>query len=363
MSLQRTRRNLIWLAQVVWTSFVSCFVAVISASAALSAPTDAEFGGASAPTVYQDEYITVRSGISQLGTQAVHVGDALSLIVDLEFDGREIQIENLNEDVFQRAFAGVRGIRLYARAEVTTARLSQNRARVMGRWRLQVVDCPNDQTSCPGSKTYELPTMAISYQLTDAAGGTADGRSARFRPWPGKIDVAPAIAVMPQAGMALTDVLPGGAYAKPLPVSTATRATSVLLIAGAMLLTAGLFLLRTKRAPSRVVARSNLSNSRWQQVLPHLRDDSMPDAQWSDLLRRCITWYCLDELHVNPYTYLGTAAINDSIDGNVDIATRELFLDVLHQHGVDPSQRDGYLERLLQVTGLVDAANSAGQAA
>lgn len=308
-----------------------------------------EFDGASVPTVYQDDYITVRAGISQLGTQSVHVGDALSLLINLEFDGSEIQIEKLDEEVFQRAFSSVRGIRLHAPSDVVTTKLSRSRTHVTARWHLQVVDCPNDMTSCPGSKAYELPTMTISYQVMDSSGRSANGRSARFTPWPGKIDVAPAIAVTPQAGMAITDVLPGGAYAKPIPIRASSKATMVLLLTGALLLAGSLYAAMSDSGLSRVAPRTIANNSRWQQIIPHLRDESLADEQWSDLLRRCVTWYCMDELNVNPYTYVGISAQ----DGDKS-ETRDLFLDVLQQHGIEPNQRADFLNRLFQVTGLTD---------
>ena len=45
------------------------------------------------PEVYQDEDVTVRAGILQIGLQPVHVGDALSMMVQVEFDGRQVRLE------------------------------------------------------------------------------------------------------------------------------------------------------------------------------------------------------------------------------------------------------------------------------
>ena len=83
----------------------------------------------------------------------------------------------------------------------------------------------------------------------------------------------------------------------------------------------------------------------------------MPDDEWSDLLRRCVTWYCMDELGRNPYAWLGAAA------GGADTpaAAREFFLDVLQQESIDPSRRADYLDRLLGVTGRVRHAATVEQ--
>ncbi len=317
----------------------------------------------SAPIVYEDDYITVHAGLLESGSSVVHLGDPLSLVIDVVFDARQVQIENLDDDVFQRAFSGMPSIRLYAPAIVTTQKVSGDRVRVSGYWRLQVLGCPNELTSCPGPRSYELPIMTVAYQLIDNAGNTADGRAARFRPWPGKIDVAPAIAVVPESGTTLTDILPGGAYDSLQPVAELAPARSMLLAAGALLLLTGFFASARGRRPQTSAARSHNSDSRWEQTLTRLENDTMPDDEWSDLLRRCVTWYCVDELGQNPYAWLGAAASDAAGAGNTSADAHEFFLDVLHQENIDPSQRADYLDRLLNVTGRLRHANSAEQQA
>ncbi len=323
-------------------------IAVITLSLAAAGVSSKE----SVPIVYEDNYVTVHAGLPESGTRAMHLGDPLSLVIDVVFDARQIQIESLDDDVFRRAFSGMPSIRLYAPAVVTTRKESGDRVRVTSYWRLQVLGCPDELTSCPGSRSYELPVMTVAYQLIDDAGNTADGRAARFRPWPGKIDVAPAIAVVPESGTTLTDILPGGAYDSPQPVAELAPARSILFAAGALLLLAGFLASERERRPQPLAARSHHSNSRWEQTLARLEDDTMPDDEWSDLLRRCVTWYCMDELGRNPYAWLGAAA------GGADTpaGAREFFLDVLQQESIDPSRRADYLDRLLGVTGRVPHA-------
>ena len=99
------------------------------------------------PTVYQDEYVTIRAGISETGTQPVHLGDALTLIIDIAFDARQVQVENLSEDVFQRAFAGIPSVRLYRPVQIETQSEAAGRVRVTGRWLMQILDCPDTTAS------------------------------------------------------------------------------------------------------------------------------------------------------------------------------------------------------------------------
>ena len=304
---------------------------------------------ASTPIVYEDEYVTVRAGLLESGNRAVHLGDPLSLIINVVFDAQQVQIENLDDAVFQRAFSGMPGIRLYAPTTVTTNKESGDRVQVTGYWRLQVLACPNELTSCPGPRSYELPVMTVAYQLIDDAGGSTDGRAARFRPWPGKIDVAPAVAVAPKPGETITDILPGGAYDSPQPVAELAPARSTLLAAGVLLLATGFLASRRELRP--LAIRSHDRDSRWEHTLVRLKEDAVADDEWSDLLRRCVTWYCMDELGQNPYAWLGATASDVASSADTPSALREFFLDVLHQETIEQDRRADYLDRLLGVTG------------
>ena len=317
----------------------------------------------SAPIVYEDNYVTVHAGLLESGARAMHLGDPLSLVIDVLFDARQVQIENFDDDVFQRVFSRMPSIRLYAPAVVTTRKETGDRVRMTGEWRFQVLGCPDELTRCPGPRSYELPVMTVAYRLIDDAGSTADGRAARFRPWPGKVDVAPAIAVVPKSGATLTDILPGGAYDTPQPVAELAHARSMLLVAGALLFVTGFLASARERRPQTLVVRPRNSDSRWQQILAHLKDDTMPDDEWSDLLRRCVTCYCMDELGRNPNAWLGAAAGDVAGGADTPAAAREFFLDVLHQESIDPSRRADYLDRLLGVTGRVRHADTTRQQA
>jgi hypothetical protein len=311
----------------------------------------------SVPIVYEDDFVTVHAGLPESGSRAVHLGDALSLVITVVFDAGQVQVENLDDKVFQRAFSDSPNIRLHTSATLTTKKDSHGRVRASSYWRLQVLDCPDDLVSCPGPRSYELPLMTVAYQLIDNAGSAADGRAARFRPWPGKIDVATAVAIVAESGETINDILPGGAYDSQQPVAEVAPARSVLFVAAAILLLTAFFVRARDRRPPPLLARTNYGNSRWEQTLARLSDDSISDEEFSDLLRRCATWYCLDELGQNPYAWLGESAGNSDTPAGM----YEFFLDVLQQQGIGRGQRTDYIDKLLGVTGRARDASTAEQ--
>jgi hypothetical protein len=315
------------------------------------------------PTVYQDDFITVRAGITEAGSRPIHIGDELSLVIDIAFDPSEVQIEDLSEDVFQRAFAGTPSVRLYSPVQIETRTDARDLIRVSGHWPLQVLDCADTTASCPGSKTYELPIMTVSYQLTGTEGTALDSRSARFRPWPGSIALASAIAVVPEPGARITDILPGGAYAQPVPVGEITSASSLLLVAGILLLAGGYLATLQEHHPGEVTARPHAASTRWEYALVGLRDESLSDPEWSDMLRRCLTWYCLDELDYNPHAWLGAAASDSATKDESKSEWREFFIDVLQQHGIESARRGTYVDRFMTLTGQAGIIDQPGQPA
>ena len=44
----------------------------------------------SAPIVYEDNYVTVHAGLLESGARAMHLGDPLSLVIDVLFDARQV---------------------------------------------------------------------------------------------------------------------------------------------------------------------------------------------------------------------------------------------------------------------------------
>lgn len=325
-------------------------LALVGAGTATAAPA--------LPIVYQDANILVRSGIAGAGSEAIHLGDAFSFVVEVEFDAGEVRVEMPDDEWFQRAIAGLRGLRPYDSLAIAEETRAGDRIRVTSHWRLQALDCPGDELSCPGSKRYELPIMTIGYELTAGSGTNVDSRSARFRPWPGELAIASAIAAAPAPDSGLTDLLPGGAHAPVLDAGEPSAVGSWLLPAGVLLVLLSLVPPPRAQRARRAVRRGHDADARWEQAIGLLESGGQSDEEWSDGLRRAVTWYCLDELGVNPHTWLGPAAAsNVPADAGV-AAWRDFFLDVLEQHGIGGEERRACVGRFRQLCGPRPAAQA-----
>jgi hypothetical protein len=115
------------------------------------------------PAVYEDQDLIIRAGIPEIGLQSVHVGDAVSLALQIEFDATRVRVETLDDDYFERVFAGQKGIRLYARPIVSEETGNANQVMIRAVWPFQILDCPDEQTICPGQKSYSLPVISLAY--------------------------------------------------------------------------------------------------------------------------------------------------------------------------------------------------------
>ncbi|MBT8100986.1 MAG: hypothetical protein KJO82_14620 [Gammaproteobacteria bacterium] len=302
-----------------------------------------------APVVYEDDYITVHSGLSEVGLRALHLGDALSLVVAVEFDGDAVQVEDLDDAWFQRAFVDTAAIRVQQSAATTMTTLTDGRVRVATRWQLQFLDCPEAAPSCAGSKSYGLPIVAVAYRLTAPGGSPADSRSARFRPWPGTVVLASALPVEPGPSDKFADVFPGGAYPNPIAVEAPGQSATMLLLAGALFLGGGILAGRQVRQPQQLPMRVHRDRRRWETAIAVLADADKADDEWSDLLRRALTWYCLDELDSNPFDWLASETSDSGLPREFE-AAKSLFLDVLQQERIAADRREEFLRKLRELT-------------
>ena len=170
------------------------------------------------PTVYQDQYVLVRAGVNEVGRQPIHVGDLLSLELRIRFDSRNVRVQRFDSEYFQRGFSGQTGIRLFAPPVVTHEVLEGSLMETRAKWSFQILDCPAEQEICAGDKNYDLPVISTSYQLIDQFGQTLNDKSFRFRPWPDRIVVSPALPSSAKSERGFADYFPAGAYPDLLPV-------------------------------------------------------------------------------------------------------------------------------------------------
>lgn len=315
---------------------------------------------AALPTVYEDAHVVVHAAVVEAGNEPMHIGDSLTLSVEIAFDREQVQVEAPDGDWFQRSFSSLPGVRLYRSDPMTRMTDAAGRARLAMRWHFQIVDCPEAMPNCPGLKAYELPLMTIAYRISGAAGSEA-ARSTRFTPWPGTITLAPAIAFEAGAEADLAAVLPGGAWPEPKHAGGAAAAGPVLFAAGGLLLASGLVVGNHRRLRLQAAPRRHRPVSRFERAAVRLQRPDLSDEEWSDLLRRCVTWYCADELSLNPLDWLRENASHAAYDERRTAACRALFLDVLAETGVERERRDAYLERFYAVTGGM--AGTAGMTA
>lgn len=294
------------------------------------------FAAQAVPAVYRDDYLAIRSGVAEIGLRPIHLGDTITFVVQLEFDAGQVRVESLDDDFFLRAFAETESISLYAPVLVNHEETGNGRVTVGASWPVQILGCPDGQTNCRGDKHYELPVIAISYQIIDETGAVANDKSARFRPGPGVVAVATALAATHGPAGEFLDYFPGGAHPQVLPVERRGTAGTAAVIAGILLLVVGFNSRSPEQAPSKQVAHSHLPANRWERAFASLQNDSMPDDQWADLLRRCASWYCLDELGRSPHALRST-----EFD--------RFFAELAEQERIGADQRAAYLDRFTRL--------------
>jgi hypothetical protein len=297
------------------------------------------------PDVYQDDYIIVRSGITEAGRVPVHFGDRLSLVIEAEFHGNEVITENLDEQLFERSWGSEKGISLIGAPE--QSRIDTNGQTVVrGTYYFQVLDCPGELISCRGNKTYELPIFTLGYQIIDTNGNVLNNKSVRFNPVPGKIVVMQSLDIRGEGGLdKLSNYLGNSGYPAARELSEAEGGSIWPLMTGSLIFLASFFpLLLTSNVTQRTIDNRK-ARHRWEKVLIHIqeKDNELNDEEWSDLLRRCITWYCMDELDMNPYSWLTDLHRSDESVNVTNV--REYFIEVLNQEGIEKQQRSTFVAR------------------
>jgi len=308
------------------------------------------------PTVYQDQYVLVRAGINETGRQPIHVGDLLSFELRIQFDSRNVRLERFDSEYFQRGFSTQTGIRLFAPPVVTHENLEASLVETRAIWSFQILDCPADQEICAGDKHYNLPVISTSYQLIDQFSQVLNEKSFRFRPWPEKIVVSPSLPSLPEPESDFADYFPSGAYPEMLLVKTPSYGGLLALVAGSLLLALGLGGRFPATGSLHGKKKMRPTGSRWERLLLHLRDSSLQDEEWTDGLRRCASWFCLDELGVNPYVWLTDDSSSAEISPASTAGARALFTDIVSQCCIEPENRQEYLARFKQIVNEIMAS-------
>ncbi len=304
------------------------------------------------PDVYEDEYVTIRSGVMESGKQPINLGDRLSLAIEIDFKSNEVLVENLTEDIFRRNWGAEKGLSLISPPVVTLTNHAGGHTTIRGVFPFQVIDCPAELPACPGHKIYALPVIALGYQIIDSSGAVLNNKTVRFNSWPGTLAVTQVLPVEHEGLGEFSSYFPDGAY--PGSVAYTDKYTGGLWTAfagGLLLLSSFVSMLFTDSKIPRRIEGSRKAGTRWESVLALLQDETraFTDEEWSDLIRRCATWYCMDEYAFNPYGWLTTP---DSGQSQPLQAFKQYFFDVLNQESIDKGRRAAFVLRFRQLAGL-----------
>jgi hypothetical protein len=303
------------------------------------------------PEVYKDDYVVVRSGVMESGSQPINLGDQLNLTVEIDFRTDEVLVESLTEDIFRRNWGSEKGLVMNNPPDVTVTNVNSEITTLRAVYPFEILDCPGDMSSCPGNKIYTLPVITLGYQILDNSGAVVNNKSIRFNSWPGSLAVTPVLPVHHDELGEFASYFPDGAYTGSVAYTdTYTGGLWTALFGGLLVLTSFAPALFTSPAPRRAEVTRN-SGKRWENVLALLQDnpDRFTDEEWSDLIRRSAVWYCMDEYAFNPYTWM-----NDPSSGNTQALQtfRPYFIDVMNEEGIDKARRSGYVSRFRQLAGL-----------
>lgn len=307
------------------------------------------------PIVYQDEHVLVRAGIAEAGRRSIHIGDVLSLELRVQFDNHYVRLEKFDSEYFQRSFSSQPGFRLFSPPVVTHEDLEKDRVEIRAVWSFQILGCPAGQEICGDSKTYELPVISTSYQLIDNAGQVLNDKSFRFRPWPAKFAISSALPAAADLRDGFSDYFPAGAYPEMFPSGESSYSSSLAVLVGGILLAAAFGTRLSASGSLHGLQTKKSAGRRWEYLLMQLRDSLLQDEQWTDELRRCVCWYCLDELRVNPYVWLTDELAATAVLPNAEACARTFFIDMTSQGNIESGGREQCLARFTQmVEELVD---------
>ncbi len=284
------------------------------------------------PEVFRNDALSIRAGLARDTSQLVYFGDVLTLTVIVSHDPASTAIADIDAAFFASAWSTEAGIRLHAWRQQHEQHDS-GRAIVRTEFDFQVLDCPDESTpTCPGERIYLIPRFEIQYD--DLEAGADSSRSVRFTPWPQVLRVASMMQRDAEGQLySFETYFPAGGYPEPMRGENGTPTAVITAGVALAVLIGGLFMWpfrqRRKDAPDATLPR-------WERQLRRVHDyDDVDDARFVDALRRCLVWYCNDELGIDPFVWLDLAEPGDDEPAESSTAQnhadlRRLFFDLLH---------------------------------
>lgn len=278
----------------------------------------------------------------------VRFGDELVLELAIAYDPDAVLVADPGEALFSTAWTPAEGVYLKGYTAVNESADAPRSAVLRLKYRFQVLGCPDTSSpTCPGDREYALPPFVLAW--VERESGAA--RSARFRLQQRTLTVTTLIERDAENQLFPFEVyFPNGAYPEPLAGRDGTR--GALLAAGLAIaiLTGGILMwpFRTRRDEAAADAVP-----RWKKKLDELRRaEPGDDARYLDALRRCLVWYCNDELEVDAFVWLDLAErgdeVRDAVEDDVSFAKlRDLFIELLHNPAGKGPELRSRLESLI----------------
>jgi len=299
--------------------------------------------------VYRDDRITISAEIVDLERQIIHFGDVLTLALNIDYDPKRIRIQELDSRFFTGAWSERDGAFLLHHQSITKSGSGQDSSESRNLYRFQILACPEGAVLCRGNRRYEVPEFTLEYELVTASDSEII-EPIKFRPWPAAIVVGSAIPLDEEGELnSFLSYFPTGAFPSPLSGLEQESPFTGLIAGGMFLLLGGLLM-----SPLSFFKRSSLATSkqkaRWEHVLEKLKAGEFEDeAHFMDNLRRCMVWYCVDELAVDPFYWVKheSEVSGKQKQGAGELAEmKELFIQLSHN-----PQGEGkvLLERLSQL--------------
>ena len=278
--------------------------------------------------VYRSEHITIRTEVPAAGSGTLRIGDVVSLLVTVSFDGNAVAVPE-NEAVRVTGSGPESGLVLLDRESSHRPGATHASDRHLVRFSLQILACPGGAPTCRGNRRYELPELTLEYRLH----GSGAPAAITFRPEPRVLSVRSAITLDSAGGLhPFSAYFPEGGW--PDPVIAPDRIRLSLAAAGSgLLMLIGGFLMWPFRLRANG-SRQPAELPRWREQLREIEDGGEDDHfRQAERMRRCLVWYVSDELRLDPLDWIETPETGERPQEHGEL--RALFVDLLH----DPSGR------------------------
>ncbi len=282
-----------------------------------------------ASEVYRDEQIVINAGISGGSSPSVQFGDELTLTLEVAYDSASISIATLDEQFFSTAWPLTAGVLLRDWESRPGVARRDKFDEVRYQFRFQVIGCPDDQSTCPGDRSYAVPEFALPIETMGTQTNEIETKLLTFQPWPDTLTVTTKIVTdLDDQLYPFEKYFPTGGYPEPLQAPNKTRVS--LVTAGiASILLIGAMLMWPFGGSGQKKAAAEVP--RWKTSLQELREAETDDeVRYFDALRRCVVWYCNDELGVDPFVWLDLAEGDEAAESDSEHAElRAMFSELL----------------------------------